>query len=239
MTVALLVYHRITAASGARFHDVARDRFCAQLDLLAARGAQAAAGGLLRLAGGRAVMLTFDDATADHEAVGDLLAARGWPGLFLVPAGRLGQPGRLAPGQVARLAGQGHVIGAHGFSHARFDRLDAGALNDELARPRAVLQDIIGRRIDWLAPPGGICPPGLEALAATHGYAHVRGLRWGYAPEPLGLMLPALPVNARTTDRAFARLVDGRAPLWLDRWKRGARRLLGETLWDRLRERAR
>ncbi len=239
MTVALLVYHRVTATPGARFHDVARDRFTAQLDLLAARGAQATGHGLLRLAGGRAVMLTFDDATDDHAMVGDLLAARGWPGLFLVPAGRLGQPGRLDARQVGHLASQGHVIGAHGFSHARFDRLDARALDHELARPRDILQELTGERIDWLAPPGGICPPGLDMLAATHGYAHVRGLRWGYAAEPLGPMLPALPVNARTTDSAFARLIDGRAPLWLDRWRTGAKRLLGETLWDSLRERLR
>ncbi|MFX4809732.1 hypothetical protein ABTC23_19130, partial [Acinetobacter baumannii] len=89
--------------------------------------------------------------------------------------------------------------------------LDATTLDAELARPRAILQDLTGSRVDWLAPPGGICPPGIGALAASHGYAHVRSLRWDYAPEPLGLMLPALPVNARTTDKAFARLIDGRA----------------------------
>jgi peptidoglycan/xylan/chitin deacetylase (PgdA/CDA1 family) len=239
MTVALLVYHRITAEAGDRFHDVVRDRFAAQLDQLAARGARVAGPGRLRLDSGRAVMLTFDDATSDHAEVGAMLAGRGWPGLFLVPAGRLGEPGRLRPADVARLATQGHVIGAHGFSHARFDRLDAGALEAELARPRARLQDLTGNRIDWLAPPGGICPPGIAELAAGHGYAHVRGLRWGYAPEPLGLMLPALPVNARTSETGFARLIDGRAPLWLGRLKDGARRLIGEALWDRLRERAR
>lgn len=239
MTVALLVYHRITARPGARFHDVARDRFAAQLDLLAVRGARAAGGGLLRLGNGRAVMLTFDDATADHGEVGDMLATRGWPALFLVPAGRLGEPGRLSAAGVRRLAAQGHVIGAHGFSHARFDRLDARALGRELARPRDYLQDLTGNRIDWLAPPGGLCPPGIDTLAATHGYSHLRGLRWGYAPEPLGLMLPALTVTSRMSDAGFARLVDGRAPLWLGRLKDGAKRLVGEALWDRLRERAR
>lgn len=239
MTAALLVYHRITGEAGARFHDVTRARFSAQLDLLARRGARSTGGALLRLADGRAVALTFDDATADHADVGDVLADRGWPGLFLVPAGRLGEPGRLTPRQVARLAAQGHVIGAHGFSHARFDRMDARTLDGELVRPRAILEDLTGRRIDWLAPPGGICPRGIETLAATHGYAHVRSLRWDYAAEPLGLMLPALPVNARTTDRAFVRLIEGRAPLWLDHCKQGLKALLGETLWHRLRERAR
>lgn len=236
MTAALLVYHRIVTGPAARFHDVARDRFLAQLDLLAERGARAEGTGLLRLGDGRAVMLTFDDATSDHATVGDLLAARGWPGLFLVPAGRLGEPGRLTPAEVTRLATQGHVVGAHGFSHARFDRLDSHGLEIELARPRDCLQDLTGAPIEWLAPPGGICPPGIETLAATCGYTHVRGLRWGYAAEPLGLMLPALTVTARTSEAGFARLVDGRAPLWLGRLKDGTKRLLGETLWDRLRE---
>lgn len=239
MTIALLVYHRITPERGARFHDVARARFTAQLDLLAARGARAEGGAVLRIDSGRAVMLSFDDATEDHVAVGDMLAERGWAGLFLVPAGRLGEVGRLGPAGVTRLAAQGHVIGAHGFSHERFDRMDATALDRELSRPRDLLRQLTGRHVEWLAPPGGICPPGIATRAAAHGYARVRGLHWGYAAEPLGPMLPALPVNARTTDAGFARLVDGRARLWLGHLKDRARRLLGEALWDPLREHGR
>lgn len=257
MTIAVLVYHRILegradvgrargAAAGpagagpaaGRFHDVPAAAFEAQLDLLAARGARPGAEpGLLRLADGRGVWLNFDDATADHAGAAARLERRGWRGVFLVPAGRLGEPGRLGPAQVAALAARGHVIGSHGLTHERFDRLGPAALDQELVRSRDLLAALGGREVAWLAPPGGLCPHGLQERAAAHGYQRVRGMQWGLAAEPPAGVLPALPVTCRTTPVALSRQLDGQGLARLGRLKALAKVALGEDRWDALRER--
>ncbi|MFV3131437.1 polysaccharide deacetylase family protein [Niveispirillum sp. KHB5.9] len=238
MTHAILVYHRIVEGAAERFHDVAVATFERQLDQLLALGARMeAAGGPLRLGDGRGLFITFDDATADHALAGALLERRGLRGVFLVPAGRLGEPGRLTAAQVTELAAAGHIIGAHGLTHGRFDRMEPAELDHELSRSRSILAGLAGREIDWLAPPGGLCPPGLADRAAAHGYRIVRTMRWGLADDDLSGLLPGLPVTSRTTPEAFSRLLAGKGMIRLARIKELVKSVMGEALWDALRER--
>ncbi|WP_448188445.1 polysaccharide deacetylase family protein [Azospirillum sp. sgz301742] len=238
MSLGILVYHRIVPERVAAFHDVTETRLAAHFDALASLGVTAR-GATLRTPGGRDVLVSFDDATDGHWRAADLLEERGWRGVFLVPAGRLGEPGRLSAAAVADLARRGHVIGAHGLTHDRFDRMDAAALDHELAEPRRILSGLTGAPVVWLAPPGGLCPPGLTEAARAHGYTMVRGMRWGYADsesgESVGL-LPALPVVGRATPAAVRRMAEGRAPIWLGRLKDAVKALVGEERWDALRE---
>ena len=238
MTHAILVYHRIVEGTAERFHDVTVAAFEQQLDRLLALGARRETPeGPLRLGDGRGLFITFDDATDDHAQAGRLLERRGLNGVFLVPAGRLGEPGRLTAAQVGKLAAAGHIIGAHGLSHERFDRLAPTDLDHELSQPRAILSGLTGREIDWLAPPGGLCPPGLAGRAAGHGYRFVRTMRWGLAGEDLSGLLPALPVTSRTTPEGLSRLLAGKGMIRLARAKEMVKSVMGETLWDALRER--
>lgn len=238
MTHAILVYHRIVEGTAERFHDVTVAAFEQQLDRLLALGARRETPeGPLRLGDGRGLFITFDDATDDHAQAGRLLERRGLNGVFLVPAGRLGEPGRLTAAQVGKLAAAGHIIGAHGLTHERFDRMGAEQLDHELSQPRSILSGLAGREIDWLAPPGGLCPPGLAGCAAGHGYRFVRTMRWGLAGEDLSGLLPALPVTSRTTPEGLSRLLAGKGMIRLARVKEMVKSVMGETLWDALRER--
>ncbi|MBI4867586.1 MAG: polysaccharide deacetylase family protein [Candidatus Wallbacteria bacterium] len=179
MTLAILVYHRIVDGDRERFHDVLAATFESHLDHLAAQGARHEGEGLLRLADGRAVFLTFDDATADHAGVAARLERHAYRGVFLVPAGRLGEAGRLTASDVSELSARGHIVGSHGLTHRRFDRMAAKELDEELAGSRQILSRLCGREVLWLAPPGGLCPEGLTGNAFSHGYRVVRGMRWG------------------------------------------------------------
>ena len=238
MTHAILVYHRIVEGTAERFHDVTVAAFERQLDQLVAMGARRETlDGPLRLSDGRGLFITFDDATDDHALAGLLLARRGLTGVFMVPAGRLGEPGRLTAAQVSALAAAGHTIGAHGLSHERFDRMAPADLDRELSQPRAILSGLGGREIDWLAPPGGLCPPDLARRAVGHGYRFVRTMRWGLAGEDLSGLLPALPITSRTTPEGFSRLLAGKGMIRLARAKEMVKSVMGETLWDALRER--
>lgn len=238
MTHAILVYHRIVEGAVERFHDVGVAAFERQLDQLVALGARMeGADGALRLADGRGLFVSFDDATADHALAATLLERRGLRGVFLVPPARLGEAGRLTADQVAGMAARGHIIGAHGLTHRRFDRMDGTELDHELARSHAILSGLAGREVEWLAPPGGLCPPGLADRAGAHGYRIVRSMRWGLAGDPLSGLVPALPVTSRTSPAAFSRLLAGKGMIRFGRVKDLVKSVIGERLWDALRER--
>lgn len=247
MTVCFFVYHRLRPGSAERFHDVPPSLFEDHCDRLERMGAQpdgnTSDGNApwLRLPDGRGVALTFDDATEDHEDAARRLERRGWRGLFFVPAGRLGQPGRLSAAAVAAIAGRGHVIGSHGLTHSRFDHLPPDHLAEELAESRAILSGLAGKPVVWLAPPGGIAPPGLTALARARGYRFLRGVQWGVAEETaVGILedglLPAFLLSSRSRPDGVQRALDGRTLPLLGRIKDGVKRVLGERAWDRLRE---
>lgn len=235
MTVAILIYHRIVDGAAGHIHELSRGRFVGHLEALADLGARGEQGAMLRLPGGQGVMLSFDDGTEDHRQAADLLERHGWRGLFFVPAGRLGEPGRLSKDDVRDLAGRGHVVGAHGFSHRRFDRLSDVELDRELKRGASGLAEAGCAPVTWLAPPGGLCPPGLEARARRCGYLRIRSIRWGYAAEPLDGMLPALPVTARTTAAAIRSRAEGRAMVWPGALKDRLKAALGESTWEAIR----
>ena len=239
MTAAILVYHRIGADLMRDVHDLPWSRFHTQLQALAKLGARLDAGPMLRLPDGRGLILSFDDATADHPAVADALETRGWRGLFLVPAGRLGEAGRMRAADIRDLARRGHAIGAHGMTHRRFDHLSEPDLDAELGDAAAMLSDLTGDAVAWLAPPGGVCPPALVERAARHGYGMVRTVRWGYAAEPLHGLLPGLPVLSRTATATVVARARGRAPIWPGHMKDWLKGRVGETGWDAVRRWAR
>lgn len=235
MTVAILVYHRIVDGPVDGVHDVPQDRFRRQLDALADLGTRHEDGPVLRLPDGRGVILSFDDATADHRGAAEALERRGWRGLFLIPTGRLGEAGRLTEPDIRDLARRGHAVGAHGVTHRRMDRLTAPELDAELGQAAAHLADLAGAPVAWLAPPGGLCPPGLVQTAARHGYRIVRSVRWGYAAEPLSGLVPGLPVLSRTATATVLARAQGRAALWPGHLKDEIKRHLGETGWEAVR----
>ena len=132
-------------------HDLGRDRFVRLVETVAASGEAAAT--LKPPAGGRSTILTFDDATADHAAVAEHLAARGVPAIFFVPSARVGCADHLARDQVAALATLGHGVGSHGATHRLLDRLSRTELIDELRSSKDELEQIVGHAVETSRPP--------------------------------------------------------------------------------------
>ncbi len=90
--VAILTYHRIVPDGRLkRFHNLPASIFERQVAELASRTV-GVTDGLLQLESGRGVCLTFDDGTADHGRVANVLAAYRLPGTFFMVAGRLSGP---------------------------------------------------------------------------------------------------------------------------------------------------
>lgn len=149
-------------------------------DAVAAQGAE------------RLVAVTFDDAYRSvHRLAWPILDRLGWPGTVFVPTAYVGSeepmswPGIdrwvggpheaellcMGPGELAELAEGGWEVGAHTHSHPRLSQVRADSLADELERPRALLQDWLGRACDTLAYPYGDFSPAVVAAARSAGYS--------------------------------------------------------------------
>jgi peptidoglycan/xylan/chitin deacetylase (PgdA/CDA1 family) len=215
VTIAL-AYHRIVAAGGERhFYDVSEDLLAHQIE--AARRAGLHFADPSKLADGPPgdeprLLLSFDDATADHAAAArrtlDRVGARA---LFYAPSRKIGRPGRLSATELRGLESDGHWVGAHGASHCRLDLLrDEAELTAEMIESRDTLSDLLGRPVDDFAPPGGFAGPRVEATAGAAGFRTLRTLTWGYNRRWRPLSIEALPACRLLSGAATAAIFRGR-----------------------------
>ena len=152
----------------------------------------------------REVVLTFDDGTSDHERVGEVLSELGLRGIFFVPAALIGEAGFLTPGALGKLSAQGHVVGSHGFTNIRLDRLGSADLRHELVSSKRRLQEILGTDVTLFAPPGGSEHRLLVTELRAAGYDASRSVRWGiYRSAAQRWRIPCVPVTEVTVSRGW------------------------------------
>lgn len=231
----MLTYHRIVP-DGAResFHDVEASPFEQQLRRIVERTTATEDG--FRLIPERGpVCLTFDDGTMDHRRAAGLLSSFGLTGTFFVITGRLGTPGYLSEEDVRSMAAQGHRLASHSVTHRHLTSLSAAELADELVNSRRHLEALTRGTVDWFAPPGGVYSAAAIDAVLQVGYKVVRTMDWGYAGLPLRGRVPCLPIVAGYDIAMFDRLLEGRAPLWLNSMKNLLKWGIGSGLYTRLR----
>jgi len=102
--------------------------------------------------GDRWVALTFDDGPGRHTAaVLEELRRLGAPAAFFVT----GAAARARPDDVRAIAAAGHVVGSAGWSGAPFTDMADGELDEGLSHTDALLQELTGRAVRHVGPPGG------------------------------------------------------------------------------------
>jgi peptidoglycan/xylan/chitin deacetylase (PgdA/CDA1 family) len=217
---AVLTYHRLTPdqENDLLFHDVPISMFRRQMERVAALGAT---DGAIR------TIVTFDDGTTDHMHAAEILTDLNLTGLFFVISDRLDISGYLARADVRSLVALGHQIGSHTVTHRRLPTLSNHELNVELKSSRDILEQLTGRRIDWLAPPGGGIDERTLNAAFSCGYGIVRTMRWGYAPGTLEGLIPTIPIFRWTRKRHFERVLAGNASFFSFRLKEATKRIVG------------
>ena len=211
----VLVSHRVVKGPLERDHDLMWSEFVDLLDRLEAAGSTFAANLDAEPVDG-AVVLTFDDFSTDHAAVADELTRRGIPGVFFPTVGAMGTPGHLPRSHVREVAAAGHVIGAHGWSHQRLDRLSDAELHEEIVTSKTTLEDLLGTAVTLFAPAGGIGFKALPERLAAAGYVVSRSTRWGiHRRMDDRWEIPAVPVTHTTSSRGwpYAAATEGRLPL--------------------------
>jgi peptidoglycan/xylan/chitin deacetylase (PgdA/CDA1 family) len=241
----VLTFHRVVERRE-RDHDLEWPAFRALIDRLDPGRVSASLRPASRPGGD--VVLTFDDATADHRAVGELLTARGLSAIFFAPSGYIDEPGRLSTEDLRALTGMSHEVGGHGASHRPLDELDMAELREEVKESRDGLLRITGSAPRWFAPPGGRAHQRLSSVLQEHGFEGSRGMRWGLAEvadDPWDV--PTIPVTHVTVARGWvdAALQGGTLPLsmrlaWIAKTSMpdGARRHIRAAVHRRVGSRA-
>ncbi len=223
-------------------------QFAAQMALLAAERGRVVAtpecSAAAQATDGRApaLLISFDDGDVSNACVAlPRLLAHQLPAVFFVTSQHLGRAGRLAPTQLQDLAEAGMRIGSHGASHRFLSELDPVALGDELSCSRDALQRACGRRIDWLALPGGRGAEREYGSALGVGYTEVFGSVPGINPATMpGRPLQRVAITRDLDLPGFAQILAWRGPAverlrWRHRLLALPRALLGDARYDRLR----
>lgn len=189
----ILMYHAIDVQSTARFAAFAVPPmiFSEQVARLAEAGYQSlTVSGLidgleqpdtLPL---KPVVLTFDDAFADfHKNAWLVLQRFGFTGTLFVPSAYIGargcwlrdvgEGGRriLNWAQLREVAASGIEIGAHSHTHSQLDVLDEHRLEEEVRKPKKILEEGLARPIRTFAYPFGYHSQAVHQHVKAAGYA--------------------------------------------------------------------
>lgn len=229
--IPVLLYHSVSDTPTGRFgpFTVSRAQLAAHLDVMLERGhrpitvAQLFDGLASRTLPDRAVVLTFDDGFADFAVnAWPLLTDRGLTATLYVTAGDLGGRSEwLAPvgarlpmlsrREITDLAADGCEIGAHSMTHPHLDCLPDVFAAEEIRASKAVLEDVIGARVDSFAYPHGYHSRATKELVVAAGYRSATAVRNALShadDDPYAIARVTVTADFSPTD--VARVLDGR-----------------------------
>ena len=130
--------------------------------------------------GGRRVALTFDDGPdpAWTRRVLDILDERGVKATFFL----VGERAAREPATVRAIAGAGHEVGSHGWSHTSLWLCGPRRTETEIARTKNLLGYLTGAPPALFRPPWGMVNAAMFAALRRH---RQRCVFWSIQPEGL------------------------------------------------------
>jgi peptidoglycan/xylan/chitin deacetylase (PgdA/CDA1 family) len=193
---------------------------------------------------GPAACLTFDDGNdTDHSVAFPALRRRGWGGLFFIVPAWVGRAGYLGWAEVRELCREGMGVGAHGFDHRWFARLDDSAIRTQLREARRLMEAELGEAPAALSLPGGSGGRRAVRLAREEGFVLVATSEPRLARPEAGVApLPRFAVRRGDSPATVCALAEQRLVV-LGRWQarhrllHWLRALLGEEQYARVRSR--
>jgi len=168
----VLVYHSISTPAQPMPGDIdiSPARFEQQLQWLARSGRVVRLEKTLQPSA-RTIAITFDDGYRDNLTTAlPLLEKYNLPMTLFVVAGFVDSEGYLAEDELREISKHPLItIGAHGLWHRHFNLLSADEARIELVESRRLLEETIGKKVEFMAWPYGGCTPELERLAGEAG----------------------------------------------------------------------
>lgn len=187
-----------------------------------------------------AVVITFDDGCeTDLLVAAPVLRELGFQATFYVTCAFLGTAGFMSIAQLRELSRLGFEIGCHSMTHAYLSDADEAGLQREIVEPKARLEQVLGKPVQHFSCPGGRYNEQAAEIARSAGYRTVATSRpYANRQSTDPLALGRVAVTRGTSLEQFSALCRGEG-LWQmnvrDSARRGAMRLLGNSLYDRVR----
>jgi peptidoglycan/xylan/chitin deacetylase (PgdA/CDA1 family) len=188
--------------------------------------------------GANDVVLTFDDGRAsDYEVAFPLLLEMGARAEFFVNTGTIGQPGHLTWAQIAEMQRAGMSFQSHGHDHIALLPLTRDMLHWQLRTSKQLLEDHLGRAVDFFAAPYGLLGRHVLETAFESGYAAVCNSR--HWPAHVGArVVNRVAVHGDTSATQFAGLLEGDLSAYLPGFSLMAAKELPKRMLLRLRPEA-
>ena len=103
------------------------------------------------------IMITFDDTREEQFSIGAAeMKKYGFKGVFFIMTVSINRPGYMSKEQIKSLSDDGHVIGAHTWDHHMVTKYTGDDWNTQLVKPKAKLEEIIGKPVTDFAYPFGL-----------------------------------------------------------------------------------
>lgn len=103
------------------------------------------------------IMITFDDTREEQFSIGAAeMKKYGFKGVFFIMTVSINRPGYMSKEQIKSLSDDGHVVGAHTWDHHMVTKYTGDDWNTQLVRPKAKLEEIIGKPVTDFAYPFGL-----------------------------------------------------------------------------------
>lgn len=155
------------------------------------------------------VILTFDDGSRDQLPAADLMEKYGFRGIFFVIPRRLSGSSRsMTAEEVQKLAGRGHRIAPHGYSHQMMPE-SPQEVEASIDSSLPVLRRILGPGYsgrDFAFPFGHYDAKTVSALAGTYRYLHTVNPGYWDGKSPI---IPRMVVTTDESPEFFEAYVQG------------------------------
>jgi hypothetical protein len=228
-----LLYHELRSSENEYSYVIEKGQFNKHVDLFAQmRKAESC---------GFWPEVTFDDGhISDYEYALPILQSRALTARFFITVGWTGKkPGYMGWRELRSLHESGHLIGAHGWSHALLTHCAQGDLDKELHGARLMLEDMLGTQIITMSLPGGRYNRRVLAACRQAGYTQIYTSVPRAEREPSGFMVGRLNIRRDMTLEWIRNvLLPGSGALSsLERQyriKSAAKTLLGDRLYEKL-----
>ena len=103
------------------------------------------------------IMITFDDTRVDQFNIGAVeMKKYGFKGVFFIMTVAINRPGYMTKEEIKTLSDDGHVVAAHTWDHHMVTKYSGEDWNTQFVKPKAKLEDIIGKPVTDFAYPFGL-----------------------------------------------------------------------------------
>ena len=117
------------------------------------------------------VMITFDDTREEQYTIGAAeMKKYGFKGVFFVMTVSINRPKYLTKEQIKELSDSGNTIAAHTWDHHMVTKYSGDDWNIQLHKPKAKLEEIIGKPVTYFAYPFGLWNPTVIPEIKKSGY---------------------------------------------------------------------